>query len=169
VEIGLCLGTNLGDRMANLRAAASALAELEQTDIIARSAVYETEPVDVSPEHRDQAFLNAVLVLETALDVRRISRHMHAIEDEMGRVRTSDRNAPRPIDIDIIYADGIQLEEDDLTVPHPEWAGRRFVVQPLADVRPGFVLPGTNRTVSDVLLSLPQEPKVIPSKAQWQR
>ena len=167
MEIGLCLGTNLGDRMDNLRAAADALASIDGIEIVERSPVYETEPVDVSPQYRDQAFLNAVLIVDTSLDAREVARHVHRIEAEMGRERSEDRNAPRIIDIDVIYAGGLQLESEELTVPHREWAGRRFVVQPLADVRPDLVMPGLTRSVRDVLLSLPREPKVVPFETRW--
>jgi len=167
MEIGLCLGTNLGDRLANLQAAGEALDALEGGRVIARSRVYETEPVDVAKEHRNRPFLNAVLVLETSLDVYRLSHEVHVIEQQLGRVRTGDRNAPRVIDIDILYANGIEVDSEELAVPHPHWAQRRFVVQPLADVRPDFVMPGQSRTVREVLMSLPPGPRVVPSRRQW--
>jgi len=73
----------------------------------------------------------------------------------MGRIRTEDRNAPRVIDIDILYAGSVKRTDGNLDLPHPRWAQRRFVVQPLADVRPFLRLPGETRTVSDILKTLP--------------
>ena len=78
----------------------------------------------------------------------------------MGRVRGMDRNAPRPIDIDILYADDVMIDDDDLTLPHPRWSERRFVVQPLADVRPALCIPGQNRTVAEILAGMPATPTV---------
>ena len=167
MEIGLSLGSNLADRLANLRAARDRVAALRGVRIVATSAVYETEPVGVSDEFRDKPYLNAVIVIETALPLETFAQRVHAVEDELGRVRCKDRNAPRTIDIDVIYADSDLLDNGTLTVPHPRWAERRFVVQPLADVRPGLVLPRQERTVREVLLALPDEPKVVLSSAEW--
>lgn len=160
-EIGLCLGSNLGDRPANLEHAAKAIAAIEGVTIEERSRVYETEPVDVRPENRDRFFLNAVLIVSCGLHPRELLPCLRAIEDDMGRVRTDDRNAPRTVDIDILYAGDMRIEDDDLCVPHPHWFTRRFVVQPLAEVRPGLILPGQTLTVAALLLTLPDTPKVF--------
>jgi 2-amino-4-hydroxy-6-hydroxymethyldihydropteridine diphosphokinase len=155
MEIGFSLGTNLGDRLANLREAASRIAAFPGTTILARSRIYETAPVGVKPQYRDMAYLNAVLIIGTGLPVEEVSRRIHAIETDMGRVRTGDRFAPRPIDIDILSAGSDIRDDDDLTLPHPRWAERRFVVQPLADVRPDLTFPGDRLSVARILSSLP--------------
>jgi len=168
IEIGLSLGTNLGNRIANLRNAAEQLSQLPKTAIIARSRIYETKPVGVQPQHQGLAYLNAVLIISTELNIDGFSNRMHAIETAMGRIRSEDRFAPRTIDIDMLYAGNDRRENRDLTLPHPHWAKRRFVVQPLADVRPALRLPGINRTVVDVLATLPEPTSdVVMVEATW--
>ena len=151
IEVGLSLGANLGDRLANMVDAKRRLSELPGARLLAQSPVYETEPVDVSESYRADKFLNAVVVLSAPLDARQWLKAVGAIELAMGRVRGPDRNAPRPIDIDILYAGGECIDSGGLTVPHPRWTQRRFVVEPLTDVRPHLVLPGSGATVAEVL------------------
>jgi 2-amino-4-hydroxy-6-hydroxymethyldihydropteridine diphosphokinase len=112
-------------------------------------------------------YLNTVLIVESATDLLPLSRQLHGIEDRMGRRRGPDRNGPRPIDIDILYANGLSLATAEVRVPHPRWKERRFVVQPLAEVRPDLALPGEPRTVSEVLRSLPERPRVTCFTKQW--
>lgn len=166
MEIGLSLGSNLGDRLANLREARRLIHSVPGVSPVACAPVYETEPVDVPPRYAALAFLNTVLVVEHN-DPVGLAAAAHGIEDRMGRRRSDDRNAPRVIDIDVIYSDGISLNEPGLVVPHPRWMERRFVVQPLADVRPELVLPGTDLTVRGLLLTLPAEPKVFVIAPEW--
>lgn len=167
MEIAFSLGTNMGDRPANLRDACTRLAALPATTIIARSRIYETAPVGVKPQYRDMPYLNAVIVIETALPVDQVSDRIHTIEKEMGRIRGDDRFAPRPIDIDILYAGDIIRYEESLTLPHPRWAQRRFVLQPLADVRPELLLPGCDQRVSELLSALPDAEAVVACDASW--
>lgn len=155
VEFGLSLGSNLGDRLANLARARDRIAALPGVRLLARSAAYETSPVDVRPEFGHLMFINAVLVVASDAAPEALSDAVHRIEDEFGRLRGPDRNRPRPIDIDLIYAGGRRLSTPRLTLPHPRWSERRFVVQPLAEVRPDLRLPGEDRPVRDVLAALP--------------
>jgi len=167
VEYGLSLGSNLGNRLASLQTARDRVAQLSGVSSVEASAIYETAPVGVRPEYEDMAFLNAVLVVTATLSPDAMSTAIHAIEDDLGRVRTEDRFAPRPIDIDILYAGDTMMEDEDLTLPHPRWAERRFVVQPLADVRPNLVFPGDQKSVREVLASLPAGPEVSRFTADW--
>jgi len=167
MEVGLSLGANLGDRLACLREARDRVAGLPGTRVLASSSVYETEPVDVSASHRDKTYLNAVIVVDTDLDPGDLAVRLRRMESAMGRVRTEDRNAPRPIDLDILYTGAMRIDGPDLTVPHSRWNERRFVVQPLADVRPALCLPGEPRTVREVLLALPDTPDVVLFEATW--
>jgi 2-amino-4-hydroxy-6-hydroxymethyldihydropteridine diphosphokinase len=160
MEIGLSIGSNLGDRAANLHAIRSALAAAD-IEITAQSPIYETEPVNVPAEFADKPFLNAVIIVESDSSPAELAARFRAIEQDLGRTRTPDRNMPRPADIDIIYAGQLQLDAPGLVIPHPRWRERRFVVRPLADIRPDLVLPGETRTVAEILLSLPETPKVI--------
>lgn len=154
MEIALSLGSNLGDRMNHLRDACKRLAALPETTITKCSPVYETAPVGVKPQYRDMPYLNAVILIETQLPVDALSTRIHRFEAAMGRIRSDDRFAPRPIDIDILYAGDHIRNDETLTLPHPRWAQRRFVLQPLADVRPERVLPGYQQTVRERLDAL---------------
>ena len=154
MEIGLSLGSNLGDRLGNLREAARSISLLPHTRIIAEAPIYETEPVGVRPEFAHLAYLNTVIIIESDMELTALSDALHAIESDLGRVRGEDRNAPRPIDVDVLYAGTITRADGILDLPHPRWAQRRFVVQPLADVRPNLRLPGEKRSVADILANL---------------
>jgi 2-amino-4-hydroxy-6-hydroxymethyldihydropteridine diphosphokinase len=167
MEIGLSLGTNLGDRLAMLTEARRRILAIAGVTLTAQAPVYETEPVGVAPAFSDLLYLNTALVVESLLEMHLLSRQLHAIEDAMGRRRGPDRNSPRPIDIDIIYADGLRIVTEDMRIPHPRWKERRFVVQPLADMRPDLVLPGESKTVSEVLRSLPEGEQVALFTKQW--
>jgi 2-amino-4-hydroxy-6-hydroxymethyldihydropteridine diphosphokinase len=167
MEVGLSLGTNIGDRLKFLETARVKITGIDGVTETARSPVYETEPVEVTQEYADEAFLNAVLIISTHLEPDALADALHQIEDQMGRTRTADRNAPRPIDLDVLYVERLSIQNDSLTVPHPRWNERRFVIQPLADIRPDLVLPGDPRPVSEILLSLPTEPNVVLFSQEW--
>ena len=166
-EYGISLGSNLGDRLAHLQAARRQLLALAGTHQMAASPVYETEAVEVAPEHRHLAFLNAVLIVQSTLPPPEFLQELNAIEASIGRQRGPDRNAPRPIDLDIIYAGQLVLDTAGLILPHPRWMQRRFVVQPLADVRPDLALPNAAHPVKIVLLSLPDRPNVVLFSRIW--
>lgn len=155
MELAFSLGSNLGDRLPLLSEAKRRLLSVPGTTLLAQSPVYETEPVGVKPEYRHLAFLNAVVVVESVLRPDRWIDEVGRIERDMGRVRTADRYAPRELDVDLLYAGDVRSGEQRLTVPHPRMAQRRFVLQPLADVRPDLVLPGHGRSVRDLLAELP--------------
>ncbi len=167
MEIGISLGSNLGDRLACLRTARERIGHLSGVTITACSCVYETEPVDVPAVYGRMSFLNAVVVVETNVDLASLLEMFRDIEEDMGRRRGPDRNAPRPIDIDIIFAGTSVVKEEGLVVPHPRWAERKFVVAPLADVRPHLVLPGQDRSVKEILSTLPEHPAVVLFSKEW--
>ena len=167
MEVGLSLGSNLGDRLAMLREACRRIATLPGVRIKAISPAYETEPVDMQPAFASMLFLNAVAILDAESDLDALSGQLHAIESAMGRRRGADRNAPRPIDIDLLYAGETRRDSPELTLPHPRWAERRFVLQPLADVRPNLRLPGSQRTVRETLDALPASGAITRFAAQW--
>ncbi len=151
MEAGLSLGSNISSRSANLAEAKRRILEIPGVTLVAQSPLYETEPVGVKPEFKHLDFVNAVLVIETPGTAHELYDKLRKIEDDVGRHRTIDRFAPRPIDIDIIYFGNDQIESGGLCIPHPQWSKRRFVLQPLADVRPDLVLPGTTKTVKQTL------------------
>lgn len=160
-ETGFSLGSNLGERLRMLAAARERLGATAGARLVAQSAVYETDPVGVRPEHRNRKFLNAVLIFEAPLSAAEWLARAGAIEAELGRIREPDRYAPRPIDIDLLYCGRETRDTGPLRVPHPEWAKRLFVVQPLADVRPDLRLPGSTGRVADLLPGLKAGPENV--------
>ncbi len=127
----VALGSNIEPRREYLEKALARLGALEGTRLVAASPVIETEPVDVPEEFKNLLFLNQVALFETALGAYEFSRAMHAIEDDLGRVRGAVRNAPRTIDIDLVDFGGMVSRDPELTLPHPRWRERDFVRLPL--------------------------------------
>jgi 2-amino-4-hydroxy-6-hydroxymethyldihydropteridine diphosphokinase len=167
MEVGLSLGSNISNRLDNLKEARRRILTLPGSKLAAQSPVYETEPVGVKPEYQHLDFLNTVLILEGPCSAHECFDHLHHIEDEMGRHRGLDRFAPRAIDIDMIYVGDSVIESGGLVIPHPHWKERRFVLQPLADVRPDLVIPGCKKTVREVLASLPETEEVTLFARDW--
>ena len=163
----LSLGSNLGDRLANLTQARAALGALPQTRLVASSRAYLTEPVDVAEACRELEFYNAIVIVETVLEVHAFSEAVHAIETCLGRKRVTDRNAPRVIDIDLICCDDLQLDEPALHLPHPRAHMRRFVCEPLNELRPDLILPGQQLPMRTILAQLPETPRVSLAAEQW--
>lgn len=137
------LGSNLGDREAHLRHAARALAETPGVRVVAGSRIYETDPVGPGPQG---PYLNAALELDTTLGPRALLDRLLAIEAERGRVRGA-RNAARTLDLDLLLLGDAEVRAPGLALPHPGLADRPFVLEPLADLAPERVVPGTGRTV----------------------
>lgn len=136
----LSLGSNLGDRVASLQGAVAAIADTPDVWVQAVSPVYETVPVD-SPTDAP-LFLNAVVVIDTALSAMRLLDRALAIEDAYDRERTDVDNAPRTLDVDLIVV-GDRLNDDDvLKLPHPRAAERAFVLKPWLDIEPQAEIPG---------------------------
>jgi 2-amino-4-hydroxy-6-hydroxymethyldihydropteridine diphosphokinase len=151
LEFGFSLGSNLPDRLEHLQQARQGILEVPATTSLAQSSVYETEPVGVKPEYAHLAFLNSVVVVESPLAPNEWLTQLQAIEKALGRERSEDRYAPRTVDVDILYAGDLCIDSGGLTVPHPRWAERGFVMVPLAEVRADRVMPGTNKTVQEHL------------------
>jgi 2-amino-4-hydroxy-6-hydroxymethyldihydropteridine diphosphokinase len=146
----LGLGSNVGDRMRNLRAALARLASTEGIELGRRSSVYETEAVGEVTDQRD--FYNAVVEVETALDPHRLLDECKRIEAELGR-RPGPRHGPRPIDLDLLLVGDTTLADERLVLPHPELARRRFVLVPLLELDPALALPDGTR-LADALAAL---------------
>jgi 2-amino-4-hydroxy-6-hydroxymethyldihydropteridine diphosphokinase len=149
-RIYLSLGSNIGDREANLRRAVEQLASQDMR-VLHTSRIYETEPVD----YVDQAwFLNQVVEAETALFPMQLLTRVGRVERELGRKRTV-RKGPRTIDIDILFYGAAVVETTRLEIPHPRIAERRFVLVPLAELAPELRHPVTHRTIRQMLESAP--------------
>lgn len=133
------IGSNLGERDVTIRDALNLLAADPDLEVEAVSEIRETDPVGVVDQPR---FLNAAIRLATELAPRPLLERLLAVEQQLGRVRTGVRYGPRTIDLDLLlYGDEI-VDEPGLRVPHPRLAERRFVLEPLAELDPGLVVPG---------------------------
>ena len=151
----LSLGTNVGDRLANLREALTRLGELGT--VRACSSVYETEPWGVLDQ---PDFLNLCCELETELELTDLQKRTKAIERELGR-QPGRRWGPRLIDLDLLTYDDQQLSADVLTIPHVGIADRAFVLVPLREIAPSLVVPGLGATVSELLARLPDTSSAV--------
>lgn len=143
--IYIALGTNLGDRLANLRSAIEALAP--DVRITRESTIYETPPWGYTDQ---PAFLNMVVEAATSLNPRALLAYLKKREDELGRIE-SFRYGPRQIDLDILFYDDLVLNEDDLQIPHPRLHERAFVLVPLADLAPDLEHPVFKQRVHSLL------------------
>ncbi|MBL9142776.1 MAG: 2-amino-4-hydroxy-6-hydroxymethyldihydropteridine diphosphokinase [Verrucomicrobiaceae bacterium] len=164
---GIAFGSNLGNRLENLRSGLSELLSRSQAKLVSASKVYETEPVEC-PEG-SSAYLNAVIELEAAQPPHELHRIMQGIETFLGRPEKRDLNAPRQLDLDILFAGELTVCDEHLTIPHPRLHLRRFVLQPLADVCPQLVLPNQTHSVWALLTSLKDAPEsVFPiASSEW--
>lgn len=161
MRTGIALGSNLGDRLDHLRTGRNFLLSLhEGPNPAAVSPVYETTPIDCPPH--SPAFLNAVLEINTHLEPAELLAQMSALEIKLGRHTSPPRNAPRPLDLDLLYGGDRQLHLPQLTLPHPRLTSRRFVLEPLAAIRPDLILPGHSRTIADYLHNLPPDTSMRP-------
>lgn len=143
--IYLALGTNLGDRLANLHAALAAL----PPSVIVRqfSPIYETPPWGFADQ---PVFLNTVLKADTPLTPQKLLKQLKHLETRLGHVPTV-RWGPRQIDIDILFFDNLVLDSPELTLPHPHLHERAFVLVPLADLAPGMLHPVLRKTIRELL------------------
>ncbi|MGZ4427192.1 MAG: 2-amino-4-hydroxy-6-hydroxymethyldihydropteridine diphosphokinase [Nocardioidaceae bacterium] len=130
----LAVGSNLGERLANLQGAVDSLADTPEVWVTAVSPVYETVPVDAPDGSKD--FLNAVILADTTLSARTLLERALAIEDAYGRERTGEGGAPRTLDVDLIVVGDRRAAYDDLVLPHPKAHDRAFVLAPWSDVEP---------------------------------
>lgn len=147
VNVYFSTGSNLGDRLASLVKAAKLIGELIGR-VIAVSPVVESKPWGFVAEMN---FYNQVLLVETHLSPKQIIKTVLEIEQNMGRIRKSSSYNSRVIDIDILFYSNLLIEEADLVIPHPRLHLRKFVLQPLAALSPGFIHPLLKKTISELL------------------
>ena len=167
MRAGIALGSNVGTRLANLRAAREAVLALAGASGPLRSSrVYETEPVGTDADAG--RFLNAVIEVEYDGQPITLLDGLHGIESAMGRPSKRPRNAPRSIDLDILYVGNLVLSNDEVVIPHPRLHLRRFVLAPLADIRPDLVLPGQQRMIAALLAGLDDPAAVELFAERWE-
>jgi 2-amino-4-hydroxy-6-hydroxymethyldihydropteridine diphosphokinase len=151
----LSLGSNLGDRAANLRACITCLVSAGRVTNV--SSLYETEPMEL----REQPwFVNCVVELETQLGPQELLAAIQKVEAELGRTRETPKG-PRTIDIDVLLIDSVVIEEPDLQVPHPTMHKRRFVLEPLAEIAPELWHPVLKKAARELLQDLGSENQVV--------
>lgn len=162
---GIALGSNLGDRLGHLRRAAEELRQLhaDESPVLA-SRIYQTEPRFCPPD--SPPFLNAVVEIAWTGTPEDLHGATLAIESRLGRLPSTTRNMPRVIDVDILYVGDHIVRTESLEIPHPRITERRFVLQPLADIRLDLVLPGQHAGIASHLAALDSDesdPKPYPT------
>lgn len=156
MRAGIALGSNLGDRLANLRAAIRELRAIAAPgEPFLEAPIYQTEPRLCPPGSPD--FLNTAVEFGFPGTARSLLETARSIESRLGRTRSGLQNEPRVIDVDLLYLGDIVHQDPDLELPHPRIRERRFVLQPLADIRPDLRLPGCGKSVSALLEALGNE------------
>jgi 2-amino-4-hydroxy-6-hydroxymethyldihydropteridine diphosphokinase len=166
MRTGIALGSNLGPRLDHLR---RARAEIEKLAAVSgpslASRIYETDPVGT--ECDDPPFLNAVIEVEFEGQLRDLLDELQAIEAALGRPSKRPRNAPRTIDLDILYFGNLAFSNEEIVIPHPRLALRRFVLRPLADIRPELVLPGFQCGIDQLLAGVNDPAAVRLFEGDW--
>ena len=166
MRTGVALGSNLGDRLGNLRAARKAILALPNVKPpVLSSAIYETEPVGCEPGA--EKFLNAVVEFDYEGDPTRLLEQLIRIEEALGRKRDHSKNISRAIDIDLLYCGDCSIENERLQLPHPRMHLRKFVLQPLTDVRADLVLPNQRKTIRELLAESKEAGEVIRVADDW--
>ena len=166
MRAGVALGSNLGERLANLRNARKDIATLGGVlPPLRSSAVYETDPVGC--EKGAAKFLNAVIEFEYSGEPEELLRALATIEKMLGRPAAHPRNVSRTIDLDLLYFGELVIETGELQLPHPRIVEREFVLRPLADIRPDLVLPERDEPISALLLRLSPTAGVVRLDLEW--
>jgi 2-amino-4-hydroxy-6-hydroxymethyldihydropteridine diphosphokinase len=156
------LGSNLGDRLENIQTAVNLL----HLTPIAKAPIFESAPVDCAPG--DPGFYNTVIIVSFEGPPEELLACTQAVEKEMGRPLERLPNSPRPIDLDLLYFGQSAFVSAYLTLPHPRIFERRFVLEPLAQLRPDLILPGCSKTLADELIDLQSsEPKLQLVTKEW--
>jgi 2-amino-4-hydroxy-6-hydroxymethyldihydropteridine diphosphokinase len=154
----LSLGSNVGRRPDNLRKALGLIGREPGIRVVRASHLYTTSPVGYTSQRK---FINGVLELRTRLGPRDLLERLERIEVRMGK-STPFRNGPRCIDIDVLLYGQRQVLESGLSVPHPRMHGRRFVLEPLAEIAPGVVHPALRKTATRLLAGIGPGEQVVP-------
>jgi 2-amino-4-hydroxy-6-hydroxymethyldihydropteridine diphosphokinase len=166
MRTAVALGSNLGDRLENLRAARRQIMELDRIrPPVLSSGIYETKPVDCEPGA--SKFLNTVIEFGFEGDPVGLLEQLVRIEESLGRKRDHPKNVSRKIDIDLLYCGDQQIDNEQLQLPHPRMHLRKFVLQPLADIRSELVLPGQTRTVRELLAELKEPGEMVRLASNW--
>jgi 2-amino-4-hydroxy-6-hydroxymethyldihydropteridine diphosphokinase len=152
-RVGIALGSNLGDPLANLQAAIDCLREIATPgEPFLQASIDQTEPLQCPAD--SPIFYNSVVEIHYTGDALSLLKMTQAIEKKLGRAATPVRNAPRIIDVDLLYFGDEVIHTEHLVLPHPRIAERRFVLEPLAEIRSEMILPGQPLSVAQILTRL---------------
>ena len=166
MRTAVALGSNLGDRLENLRVGRKAIFDLATVKPpVLSSAIYETEPIGCEPGAGK--FLNAVVEFEYDGDPARLLEQLIQIEEALGRKRDHRQNVSRTIDIDLLYCGDKEVNNGRLQVPHPRLHLREFVLRPLADIRSDVVLPGQTKSIRELLAEVERAGEAVLSAGSW--
>ena len=166
MRTAVALGSNLGDRLENLQAARRQILELDEVHPpILSSGIYETEPIDC--ERDASKFLNAVVEFDYDGDPGQLLEQVARIEESLGRKRDHQKNVSRTIDIDVLYCGDRQIDNERLQLPHPRMHLRKFVLQPLTDIRPDLILPNQRKTIRQLLAASDESGDVVRVMNRW--
>lgn len=146
----LGIGSNLGDRLGNISTALSSLSSVAGFRIVEISPVYETPPLYMTDQEK---FLNCVIEVEMDFTPHKLLQLLKTLEVRSGRVKAKPRYSPRPLDLDILAYENLEIHRKILQIPHPKLSERKFVLQPWVDIAPDFEVPGSGQTVRELLLN----------------
>ncbi len=162
----IAIGSNLGDRLGNLRKARDRIRTLDGVTLpIAQSAVYETSPIDCEADA--QKFYNAVIEIGFDKSADELFKALQEIERALGREPNHRRNVSRTIDLDLLYFGSEERAEPPLQLPHPRMMGRKFVLLPLCDIAPDLRLPRQTKNVGELLAELPEQGTITRLMDTW--
>jgi 2-amino-4-hydroxy-6-hydroxymethyldihydropteridine diphosphokinase len=166
VRTAVALGSNLGDRLENLRAARQQIIDLDKVQPpILSSGIYETDPVDCEPGALK--FLNAVVEFDYEGAPVQLLEQLVRIEESLGRKRDHRKNVSRTIDIDLLYCGDCQIDNEQLQLPHPRMHLRKFVLQPLAAIRPELIVPNQTKAIRQLLAESDESGEMVRLTDDW--
>lgn len=166
MRAGVALGSNLGDRLGMLRQARDQIGALpDVVTPILESSVYETDPEEC--EEDAPKFLNAAIEFEYSGSPENLLGELAKIERSLGRPASRARNKSRLIDLDLLYLGPLEIDTPELQLPHPRLTRREFVLRPLADIRPGLILPGQTEPVNALLESTVKSGSMVHFATEW--
>jgi 2-amino-4-hydroxy-6-hydroxymethyldihydropteridine diphosphokinase len=166
MRTAVALGSNLGNRLENLQAARRQILQLNEVHPpILSSGIYETEPVDC--ERDASRFLNAVVEFDYDGDPGQLLEQLARIEESLGRKRDHQKNVSRTLDIDLLYCGDRQIDNERLQLPHPRMHLRKFVLQPLTDIRSDLILPDQRKTIRQLLAESDESGNVVRLMNRW--
>jgi len=166
MRAGIALGSNLGDRLANLSSARVQICDLPGVELpMLASPVYETDPIDCEPGAGK--FFNAVMEIGYEGEAPDLLQALRAIEAAHGRPAAHPRNASRALDLDLLYFGDVTISSPELNLPHPRMHTRRFVLEPLVAICPDLVLPGQRESATGLLARLPDRSPLVLVASEW--